>query len=61
VLVTKDSGGTYTSAKLEAARARSLPVIVVRRPDRPSTQRVSTVEEALAWATADSGHLAHPG
>lgn len=61
VLVTKNSGGTYTSAKLDAARARELPVIIVRRPQRPSTTRVITVEAALAWATADPVHLAHPG
>ena len=49
VLVTKDSGGEMTQAKLAAARARALPVIVVARPPRPPTQTVQTVEEALAW------------
>ena len=61
VLVTKDSGGAYTAAKLDAARARELPVIVVRRPERPAAARVSTVEEALAWASADATQAAHPG
>jgi precorrin-6A/cobalt-precorrin-6A reductase len=61
VLVTKDSGGVHTVAKLDAARARGLPVIVVRRPQRPAGSRVSTVEQALAWATADPAALAHPG
>jgi precorrin-6A/cobalt-precorrin-6A reductase len=50
VLVTKDSGGAHTSAKLDAARARGLPVVVVRRPGRPASQRVSSVAQALAWA-----------
>jgi len=50
VVVTKDSGGTYTVAKLDAARARGLPVIVVRRPPRPDADAVSTVAAALAWA-----------
>jgi precorrin-6A/cobalt-precorrin-6A reductase len=61
VLVTKDSGGTYTAAKLDAARARRLPVVVVRRPGRPASQGVSTVAQALAWATADTAQLTHPG
>ena len=49
VLVTKDSGGAMTQAKLAAARERGLPVIVVARPARPEAQSVQTVEEALAW------------
>jgi precorrin-6A/cobalt-precorrin-6A reductase len=49
VVVTKDSGGDLTVAKLEAARRRELPVIVVRRPARPDGDSVHTVAAALAW------------
>ena len=49
VLVTKDSGGEMTRAKLAAACRRGLPVIVVARPSRPEAETVQTVQEALAW------------
>jgi precorrin-6A/cobalt-precorrin-6A reductase len=49
VLVTKDSGGDMTESKLDAARARGLPVIVVARPPRPDGRTVQSVERALAW------------
>lgn len=50
LLITKDSGGTLTEAKLDAARRRGLPVIVVRRPPRLGVASVSTVAAALDWA-----------
>jgi precorrin-6A/cobalt-precorrin-6A reductase len=49
IIVTKNSGGTATAAKLEAARALNLPVVMVRRPELPHTESVATVPEALAW------------
>lgn len=50
LLVTKDSGGAHTAAKLDAARERGLPVIVVRRPRPPAgATTVASVAEALAW------------
>ena len=49
LLVTKDSGGSLTEAKLAAARRRKLPVIVVRRPPRPGVPTVATVGAAAAW------------
>lgn len=50
LVVTKDSGGALTAAKLAAARARRLPVIVVRRPPALDVPTVATVDAALAWA-----------
>jgi precorrin-6A/cobalt-precorrin-6A reductase len=55
VVVTKDSGGTLTQAKLDAARERGLPVIVVDRPPRPAVAAVASVDEALTWALGHTG------
>jgi precorrin-6A/cobalt-precorrin-6A reductase len=52
LVITKDSGGSLTQAKLDAARERGLPVIVVDRPARPAVPTATTVAEALAWAHA---------
>jgi precorrin-6A/cobalt-precorrin-6A reductase len=57
VVVTKDSGGDHTVAKLDAARERGLPVIIVRRPPRPDVESVTDVDAAIAWLLAH----AHPG
>ena len=49
VLVTKDSGGPLTSAKLEAAREEGVRVLVVRRPPLPDgVDAVATVDAAVA-------------
>jgi precorrin-6A/cobalt-precorrin-6A reductase len=49
LIVTKDSGGEATEAKLRAARERRLAVIVVDRPaPPPGVPTVATVHEALA-------------
>ncbi|MFI9592617.1 cobalt-precorrin-6A reductase [Nonomuraea sp. NPDC052265] len=50
VLVTKDSGGSMTTAKLDAARELGLPVIMVDRPPPPSGVRTTdSVAAAVAW------------
>lgn len=57
LVVTKDSGGPLTRAKLDAARERKLPVIVVRRPPPAGAPSVCTVAEAIAWVR----RVVHPG
>jgi precorrin-6A/cobalt-precorrin-6A reductase len=56
VVVTKDSGGSMTAAKLTAARELALPVVLIRRPPLPpGVPTVATVDEALAWLRSQAG------
>jgi precorrin-6A/cobalt-precorrin-6A reductase len=52
VLVTKDSGGPLTEAKLTAARELGLPVLLIERPAVPDLPAVSTVQAARDWVAA---------
>ncbi|MEQ1902455.1 MAG: cobalt-precorrin-6A reductase [Devosia sp.] len=47
-LITKNSGGAQTEAKLEAARANQAQVIVIARPAYGPAAEVGSVEEAVA-------------
>lgn len=49
VLVAKNSGGTATAAKIEAAGQLGLPVLMIRRPPLPAGETVDTVQAASAW------------
>jgi precorrin-6A/cobalt-precorrin-6A reductase len=49
-LVTKNSGGDMTRAKLDAAAALDIPVVMVARPQLPDgVTAVGTVREAADW------------
>ena len=49
IIVSKNSGGTATYAKIEAARELDLPVIMIARPDKPAGHLLGSPEEAVAW------------
>ena len=49
MLVTKNSGGISTYAKIEAARYFKIPVLMVRRPEMMTAKSCQTVTEAVEW------------
>jgi precorrin-6A/cobalt-precorrin-6A reductase len=49
LIVSKNSGGSATYAKIVAARELGLPVVMVERPVMPVGDQVATVGEALQW------------
>ncbi len=52
LVVTRDSGGAMTAAKLVAARELGLPVVLLERPPGPGVPTVATVDEAVRWLAA---------
>ena len=54
VIVSRNSGGDATYAKIEAARALGLPVIMIGRPAKPVGLVVTSAEEAVAWLAHDA-------
>jgi precorrin-6A/cobalt-precorrin-6A reductase len=49
-LVTKNSGGAMTRAKLDAAAALAIPVVMVSRPSLPpGVATVDSVDQAVDW------------
>lgn len=52
-LVTKNSGGNMTRAKLDAAAALHIPVVMLARPPLPDGVRTAgSVQEAADWVAA---------
>ena len=53
-VITKNSGGGATSAKLVAARQLGLPVVMVQRPATPvGVPKVADVHAAIEWLDAE--------
>ena len=53
LVVSRNAGGTGARAKLDAARALGLPVLMIDRPVLPQRTELSSVAEVLDW-------LVHP-
>lgn len=48
-IVTKNSGGNATYAKIEAARILGIPVVIVERPAAPQAETLYDLEAVMAW------------
>lgn len=48
-IVTKNSGGEATYAKIIAARELKIPIVMVQRPPVPVGESVADVESAISW------------
>jgi precorrin-6A/cobalt-precorrin-6A reductase len=57
ILVSKNSGGGATEAKIEAARGLGIPVVMIQRPPIHGQTILYNLEEALGWIET---HLASP-
>lgn len=55
IIVAKNSGGDAAVSKLVAARALSIPVVMVERPPGPGRNSVPTVKAARDWLIAFHG------
>jgi precorrin-6A/cobalt-precorrin-6A reductase len=52
LVVSKNSGGTGARAKLDAARALGLQVLMIARPEMLARPEVATPQAALDWLSA---------
>ncbi len=52
VVVSKNSGGAGAAAKIAAARALKLPVVMIERPPAPDSETAESVAAALPWIDA---------
>ncbi len=56
VVVSKNSGGAATYAKIDAARALGIPVVMIARPHKPSGHGVQNAEAAVIWLEQQLAH-----
>jgi precorrin-6A/cobalt-precorrin-6A reductase len=48
-VVCKNAGGDGSRAKLDAARALGIDVVMIERPPHPAGPTAATIDDALAW------------
>ena len=57
VLISKNSGSSATEPKLDVARERGVPVLILKRPELPAVERVFWSEKALMDALQQGGYV----
>ncbi len=57
LVVSKNAGGTGARAKLDAARALGLPVLMIDRPTLPKRTELSSVTQVLDWLSHSGVNL----
>ena len=58
VIVSKNSGGTATYAKIAATRKLGIPVVMIARPNKPRGYAVESAEAAILWLEHQLAHRA---
>ena len=48
-VVAKNAGGVGAEAKLQAARALGLPIVMIGRPEVPDRKILRSVGEVMTW------------
>jgi precorrin-6A/cobalt-precorrin-6A reductase len=56
MLVSKNSGGAATYAKIEAARHLGIPVVMIARPNKPRGHGLESAEAAVLWLEHQLAH-----
>ncbi|NAT61768.1 cobalt-precorrin-6A reductase, partial [Pseudomonas syringae pv. actinidifoliorum] len=60
VLISKNSGSSSTEPKLDVARERGLPVLILKRPPLPEVDRIwGSVDEVLGALRDGALRLSH--
>lgn len=60
-IVAKNAGGAGARAKLDAARALGVPVIMIERPAAPERRLLRSTDQAMAWLHATTPLTAERG